>query len=347
MAKLESKIINWYQSQNSKEKLSFHEISEASNYMEWVLQALLRHKDSKSFLSQFDISADDYKLPFHEQSKFNIKLVQLSGLINTEIITRITDETTREELLNGLTDRQDQIGISSQIQDRLNFRYPYEEDKNIHTKMTVSEIKKLGQNVDDEDISKALIKEDIPVPLIPKFMAEKQELEGADRGTAYHKVLQLLNFKNIYSKEEIQSQILKMFEENKITKEAKDCISIQKIERLLLSEIGSRIKKADLDGKLYKERPFVIGVKASEISKHSESEDLILVQGIIDAYFEENGELIIVDYKTDFVTSEAELIQKYQIQLDYYAEALEKITEKKVREKIIYSVYMDRIIYLT
>lgn len=344
MAKLENKITSWAQSQNNKEKLSFREISEATNYMEWVLQALMRHEDSRDFLNAYDIGAESYLLPFAGRAKYHFKLIQLADLVNDEIVTQITSEETKEELLQGLSGRSDNRALFEQINNRLGFVYPYEEDKNIHTKMTVSEIKKMGQNVDDVNISIPIIKEEIPVPLIPKFMSEEQELVGTDRGTAYHKVLQLLDFNTVVSKEDIQNQVDHMFEEHKITKEAKDCIQIAKIDCFLQSDLGIRIKKANYEGRFYKERPFVIGVKANEINKNSTSEELILVQGIIDAYFEEDGEIVIVDYKTDFVKDEMELIKKYKIQLDYYAEALTKITGKSLKEKIIYSIHLDKII---
>ncbi len=68
----------------------------------------------------------------------------------------------------------------------------------------------------------------------------------------------------------------------------------------------------------------------------------MLVQGIIDVCFEEDGELVVLDYKTDKIWSEQKLLDKYQSQLEYYARALEQITGKKVREKIIYSFTMQK-----
>lgn len=66
--------------------------------------------------------------------------------------------------------------------------------------------------------------------------------------------------------------------------------------------------------------------------------ETILVQGIIDVYFEENDELVLLDYKTDKVYHGEQLVEKYHAQLEYYAKALEQITGKHVKEKIIYSI---------
>ena len=72
----------------------------------------------------------------------------------------------------------------------------------------------------------------------------------------------------------------------------------------------------------------------------------MLVQGIIDAYFEEEGELVLVDYKTDRVSEEQELTDRYKVQLDLYERALEQITGKKVKEKLIYSVSLRKTVRL-
>ena len=72
----------------------------------------------------------------------------------------------------------------------------------------------------------------------------------------------------------------------------------------------------------------------------------MLIQGIIDAFFEEDGRLVVVDYKTDLVAKGQELIKRYQVQLDYYKEALNRITGKEVSQKIIYSFALGQEIVL-
>ena len=83
----------------------------------------------------------------------------------------------------------------------------------------------------------------------------------------------------------------------------------------------------------------MLGIPASEITPELQSKETVLIQGIIDAYFEEEGELVLVDYKTDYVErgQGKELAERYRTQMTYYAKALEQLTGKQVREKIIYS----------
>jgi ATP-dependent helicase/nuclease subunit A len=79
------------------------------------------------------------------------------------------------------------------------------------------------------------------------------------------------------------------------------------------------------------------------ISPQYQNKDIIL-QGIADMIFEENNELVIIDYKTDYAVSETELIEKYSNQLIIYKLAFEKIENKKVKECIIYSFGLGKCI---
>lgn len=114
------------------------------------------------------------------------------------------------------------------------------------------------------------------------------------------------------------------------------------IFRFLETSSGKRMKKAAKSQKLWKEQPFVLGIDAKELYPEEEDGELILVQGIIDAYFEEEDGLVVLDYKTDRVRKAEELVEKYQEQLRYYAKALEQMTGKKVKEKIIYAFSLGK-----
>ena len=103
------------------------------------------------------------------------------------------------------------------------------------------------------------------------------------------------------------------------------------------SLLVTKMQQAAKEGRLHREQPFVFGVPAKEVNPETTSEEEILIQGIIDAYFEEADGLVIVDYKTDRAEAVLELVNKYQEQLWWYERALEQLTGKKVKEKLIYS----------
>ena len=113
------------------------------------------------------------------------------------------------------------------------------------------------------------------------------------------------------------------------------CVEISDILKFLESPVAKRMQKASQKNQFHAEQPFVLG-------DEKEDSEMVLVQGIIDVYFEEDGELVVLDYKTDRVRRAEELLERYKLQLDYYAEVLEKVTEKRVKEKMIYSFTLQK-----
>ena len=112
-----------------------------------------------------------------------------------------------------------------------------------------------------------------------------------------------------------------------------------------MTDLGKRVKKAKMNNLLFREQQFVIGKKACDIFDDITSDENILFQGIIDMYFEEDGEIVLVDYKTDRVSKkdgEKVLLERYKVQLEYYKQALEQLTRKKVKEVYIYSFALNR-----
>ena len=132
----------------------------------------------------------------------------------------------------------------------------------------------------------------------------------------------------------------------RLEEEAAGCIRQADILEFLQCNSGKRMQEAARKQKLYREQPFVLGVDAKELYPEEEDGELILIQGIIDAYFEEPDGLVVLDYKTDKVNNGKELAEKYQEQLRYYAKALEQMSGKKVKEKIIYSFTLKKEVYI-
>ena len=205
-------------------------------------------------------------------------------------------------------------------------------------KFSVSELKKQAYEEEAEENGEVLYEEEV-VLLLPKFLVEEEEnLTGALRGTAYHRLLELLDFTKEYDYASLKDTIREFCEEEKMDDEMGRSIRIKDILSFLQSEAGKRMSQCARKGRLFKEKPFVLGLP--------QDEELVLVQGIIDVYFEEEDGLVVLDYKTDRVREAKELVEKYHAQLDYYAQALEQLTEKKVKQKIIYSFTLQEEIIL-
>ena len=177
----------------------------------------------------------------------------------------------------------------------------------------------------------------------PKFLKEDKEdkLTNAEKGTLVHLCMQHLNEKVEYNLEKVKELVEELERKEIITSKEKENINLYKILEFTKSNIWKEVKKAK---KVYKERPFFINIPAKEIYKE-EIEEKILIQGIIDLYYiNENDEIILVDYKTDYVErgKEQELIEKYKKQLELYCKAIEEANKKQVSRIYIYSVYLGR-----
>ena len=131
------------------------------------------------------------------------------------------------------------------------------------------------------------------------------------------------------TKEKIEELLEYLVQRQIITEKQKEAVPKQKILNFTKSLIFKRIGKAK---KIYKEQPFYINIPAKEVYNNNVEEN-ILVQGIIDLYFiEEDGNIVLIDYKTDYVPEKQEqsLIEKYQGQLELYKRAIEQALNKKV-----------------
>ena len=126
-----------------------------------------------------------------------------------------------------------------------------------------------------------------------------------------------------------------------LSEEYKAAVNRKKILYFINSPLAERMHDAAKAGLLWKEQPFMLGISADRLSEEFPETEQVLVQGIIDVFFEEDGEIVLLDYKTDVIESPRELADRYRVQLDYYGEALERMTGKRVKERILYSFYLE------
>jgi ATP-dependent helicase/nuclease subunit A len=181
--------------------------------------------------------------------------------------------------------------------------------------------------------------------------ARQAAAAGARRGTAFHRALELLDYsmrKNLLKNgtDSVLAWIHSLTESGALSREDAGLINPRQILGFLRSSLAGRMEAADQAGMLFREQPFVMGCSADRVSEGLPKEETVMIQGIIDAFFMEEGSLILVDYKTDRVSSADELIMRYNTQLELYAEALGRAYEVPVREKIIYSTFLGKEILL-
>ena len=312
-------------------QMTFSDLADASDYFDWVLPAVVGLVPGEPVV---------------------LRVVNISELVREETGREAADILEKEVFLKAVEERDAPIAeedgaFAQRIAEQFAYQYPYEGEEQFQMKYTVSELKKRAVLPGDEqDEGAFFVEEEDVIPLVPKFLQEEEELTGASRGSAYHKFLELLDFGRKYEGQELQRAAEAFCREGLLEEEMADCIRIPDMLHFLSTNVGKRMYAAALAGKLYKEQPFVFGVDANEIYPGTDSGELVLIQGIIDVYFEEEDGLVVLDYKTDKIRNGQELVEKYQEQLHLYGKALEQMTQKRVKEKIIYSFTLEEEISL-
>ena len=348
-------------------------ILNAKNMLTWILPAASRMQERAVLEGK--------------QSHLRIELIKPSSLLGQAVREESRVSETLRILFEMNGEEVYDPEIRRIIEERFSYQYPFGDRGTVPVKVSVSELKK--ESMRDEEAHEAF-PEEIPVPFIPSFIRESgapdREAQkpdgqitidqwvsmkegsgeeiflegkgssgvpgGAVRGTAYHKVMELLDYAEFAPdrRESTEAVVLGQMREfvraGKMTEEDILLVNPKDIARFIESSLGRRMRDAALRGKLRREQPFVLAVKASEINASYPEDEDIVVQGIIDAFFYEgegeNEEVILLDYKTDRVPELAALGKRYKVQLDSYAEALMRVTGKRVREKLIWSFGFGR-----
>ena len=304
-------------------RLGFIPRSEAASYLDWLLPAWAVCGQEVTLLSGSDLLQENME---EEQGREYLR----------QRLRTFEREASEE--------KQEEVEKLRLLREHMESVYPHENLKNLYTKTTVSELKKAGMEEAAEEAYHLFEEKEI-VPYLPRFVREEEAVSGTARGSAYHKALEIFPFERLAQekgagpadREKVKELLNQMTETGALSREFRAAVNPDKIARFLESDLAARMAGAAVKKKLHKEQPFVLGLPASMLNPGFPQEETVLIQGIIDVYLEEEDGLVVADYKTDSVTHAQELVNRYQVQLDYYALALEQLTGRRVKEKIIYS----------
>ena len=318
---IKTKEIDW----NRKKEISYIDLLESNSYYDWISKALV-HVPTEDFQLQIyhleDFAWQQEKEEIERQLDKQIFLARIAG-----------EEESRQEEIR-------------RLRETFAYQYVNQAETRGQLKYSVSEIKRMSQTADEEEETMFPARE--PEKRIPKFISQEKKISAVSRGTAVHKVFELLDLGRTYSYGELDEQIRLWISQGAIGEEYDKVIWRKDILAFLESDLGKRVRKAASQKKVWKEKQFVMGVPFSEMSEDEESSSYVVVQGIIDLYFEEEDGLVLVDYKTDRIKDQDSsiLVRRYKVQLDYYRRALEQMTGKKVKECYIYSVFLKEALVL-
>lgn len=240
--------------------------------------------------------------------------------LNLEICDEIKVVKQIEESIFSESDEK----IISQIKEKLDFSYRRKQLEGLSTKLTASMLDSSEQGFAYITSSK------------PSFM-NKHELTPAQRGTAMHAFMQYCDYSN--AKNNLKNEIERMADMGFISKEQADALDRERLHKFFSSNFAGRMFSSN---KIHREIKVSSFVQANEIYD-TEYEDAVLIQGIADCVFEENDGLVLVDYKTDRIKDEQELLSRYEKQIMFYKNAVSKTLKKNVKSAVLYSFYLNKV----
>ena len=332
------KILEVY-SENNK-KINQYLLQKYKTYLDWLELIYLKEGTASTkdvFSVNINKKADLIKNSKQEDNEIEDIYAKIKN--NAESHNNVENQETKDK-----------------IKQFLNWEYPYMGVSEIPTKTSVTKIKELANAELIQERTKDLkidIQEDSTQTSIsakPKFLKDSKDnkITNAQKGTVMHLCVQKMNEKEEYDLPKIQELIKELETKELISSAEADCIDANRLLEYTKSNLWQELKEAK---EINKEKAFYINVKASKLYNNisKEMDEDILVQGIIDLYYiDKNDNIVLVDYKTDYVEKGKEelLVEKYKEQLNLYKEALEKSLNRKVKNMGIYSLYLNQFIQI-
>ena len=335
--KQKEELLEMYTIENSLNKINSKLIKKYKTYLDWIELVYLFNKKNIEEIVNLNIYNKNEILKSENKNK----------------------ENQDENILDKLNKKCKEYNISEEeikrIIEKMNWEYKFKNSINLPGKTSVTKLKEIEQeknlsNIkyffedEESDIKNSGINEEdrsLLIDDIPNFFKADGKISSSKKGTLMHLCMQKMVETREYTIEDIQKLVENLVFKNIISEKEAEAINLNQLYKYTKSDLW---KELSLAKEINKEKPFYLNINASEMTE-TNSKDYILVQGIIDLYYiNKDNELILVDYKTDFVKDgeEDSLVLKYKKQLELYKTALEKSLEKKVAKTIIYSTVLNK-----
>jgi ATP-dependent helicase/nuclease subunit A len=330
---LEKKMVQWQNgSNNNGSMLSKYQAMTAASFLDWLCPVLSFHPDSSEPGGLWDIN-----------------IWNRGGLLRDDVAAAGQAVLKAGDIRKLL----DSIGpgeYCEEIAKRLEWKYRYERSAELPVKLSVTELKR---RADAEFAEEYTPLEAYPSPAAakPAFMDESKGFSAAEKGSILHFVMQHLDLAGPLDREGISAQVESMVSRELITMQEAQVVDTAALERFFGSPLGRRMLKST---RVMREVPFNIEITSTDVYRELAPDiyggENIILQGVIDCCFEEDGKMILVDYKTDrygvcdSVPGIDGIKEKYRSQIEYYAAALRRITGKPVGGKYLYLFHGGHIV---
>ena len=325
-----NKVLEMYESENIK--LDAKLMKKANSYLDWIMYVYLFNQGRT-----ITLKGEQYKLSDIITLNVSNKKDLLKALAKEEVVEQIDLKEEIEQILKNKSDEENKKSEQA-LKELLEWKYDYIVDTTLPTKSSVTKIKQ--EKIKLEEMLKGIESEEVEYKksYTPKFMQEDKKTSSAEKGTLVHLCIQRLDERKDYELKDIQNMILNLVEKEIITQNEADAIDVNLIYQYTKSQLFEELRKAK---EVHKEQPFYINIPAKDVVSEAEnSKKNILVQGIIDLYYiDKNDNLILIDFKTDYISNEPnakeKILDKYRVQLEIYKTALEQALGRKVNKTAI------------
>ena len=322
-----NKILEMYESENIK--LDAKLMKKANSYLDWIMYVYLFNQGRT-----ITLKGESYKLSDIITLNVSNKKDLLKALAKEEVVEQIDLKEKIEQILKNKSEEENKKSEQA-LKELIEWKYDYIVDTTLPTKSSVTKIKQ--EKIKLEEMLKGIESEEVEYKksYTPKFMQEDKKISSAEKGTLVHLCIQRLDEKKDYELKDIQNMILNLVEKEIITQNEADAIDVNLIYQYTKSQLFEELRQAK---EVHKEQPFYINIPAKYVVSEAEnSKKNILVQGIIDLYYiDKNDNLILIDFKTDYISNEPnakeKILEKYKVQLEIYKTALEQALGRKVNK---------------
>lgn len=315
-----------YSGFSREEKVPFSTRYDAKSYWDWVMPVLGMENPDYRY-----VIWDEARMQQEEQRK-----LQDTALEHRTLLVALQNVSEIE---------------LTQLKETFSWEYAWKEEGTHKQKVSVSELKHRAMEERSEsaeqtlNTAQPLFPDEIATPYVPRFVQEAKENAGALYGTMVHRFLECLDFAGLpdFAEEKqglyfVKQQIDALCALGRMQEADAKRLNWKQLLGFLQSDTAKRMRVAAEQGTLEREKPFVMSVPANLVWEESRPEEEVLIQGIIDVFWEEADGIVLLDYKTDHVDNAQELVHRYKKQLELYADALSRFFgEKPVKEILIYS----------
>ncbi len=323
-------------------------LAKARCYLDWIGPAIIRHPDAIGLRRRAGLPERTPAPMSGEPSRWNVSWMEQYAFAEAAAAAQEpAHSSTIEAIRHGEPVKTKESGFRDEIDRRLSWQYRHRQAETYLSKTSVSELKRLQRETAVRDMAG----DEWPVPFLlagqtpfrsplvrrPRFM-ERQSLTAAERGTAFHAVMQHVPLSPELTEETIRETLRRLEERELLTAEQRESVDTALLFRFFAGELGKRLLRAE---RVYREVPFTYGLPAGEVYPDADDaarSETVLLQGVIDCLFEEKDGLVLLDYKTDAIYGNRleQRVDAYRLQIRLYARAIEEIWRRPVTEKYLF-----------